>query len=1064
MHPIARRFTHVATLYRENPQKRINASTRLSSHVQYFLDAIGSRDIPGAFNQLTYLKSSTPIYHDCLLIYLKLLTKHENLSIIDVKAVVKLAPDHRDLAPVLLTAFENTARGIQPAVIRYIRKVVNDPKGVDMPPHLLSLAAIVWPEHQFEPINSEYSMVPYLDSEGIASLDSLCQYICDTKVSDDTWETYCQLPSDERQGYLDDLERRGRQRQLEIERYCHNIGLNDLFHQFARRSGWDRAMSAHLMNPSQGFDLKKYHGVIKAIGINYILNFVVSRLIAHQVCNETDVVTITTGLARSFAQKLKRETGSCILSMGNLVELSAAVVNTAVKVCTLPSDLQLQVQLMNEMEPGSVPTHNRAFIHRYAHKKWNQVGIVEAHPVIMMGLKDSEFLVPSLLYMPMLCQPQRWSLPTKGGYLTNLKPLVTGAPELYLEGAHQTSQLSLTYSSLDCLGSTKWAINSTVLKVLNQVLNGDGGLGPTPCPAQDKLKWTKIPFGLKSSEERALVSHIHKTVKIANSYRGELFYLPQQIDFRGRVYPAVLYISHYQEDMVRGLLHFWEAKPLGDRGLCWLKYQLAAVAGKSKWTMEECQQWVDNEMDNIVATATDPWSTEWWQKLDKPWLALGICIELHRAQQHVSLGKPVSTFLSRQPVHQDGLCNGLQHFAALGADKEGGKSVNLVPGPRGDIYSKVLEIVSKSVALDASKGHFEAKLALGVLLRKLVKQTVMTTVYGVTAFGGGRQIKEKIKAIADPGSELAQYDYKVAGYLSRKVLQSVSELFAGASRIQDWLLEVCRRVVTCFDEETLTRDANPDFFSKRIYKPMMWTTLAGLPVVQMYKKQSSVVIKTDLQHISLLDPARLNEFSKHRQLNGILPNFVHLIDAIHMMMTATESGRQGLTFAAVHDSFWTHARDVDTMSSILRDEFVRLHSQDIVGAIRSDIQKTTSNKWQLAWVKRNEQLEKLREHAPIDKSGSKRDVLNRILAHELRQLVAGEKEPVSDWVRKHNLVLYQELTNNKYAVYDENMHEPIKMNQSRSLIPVLIPVTIPHTPERGELDINLVKNSIYFFS
>ena len=32
------------------------------------------------------------------------------------------------------------------------------------------------------------------------------------------------------------------------------------------------------------------------------------------------------------------------------------------------------------------------------------------------------------------------------------------------------------------------------------------------------------------------------------------------------------------------------------------------------------------------------------------------------------------------PVHQDGSCNGLQHYAALGRDAFGGSQVNLVPG------------------------------------------------------------------------------------------------------------------------------------------------------------------------------------------------------------------------------------------------------------------------------------------------------------------------------------------------------------------------------------------------
>lgn len=38
----------------------------------------------------------------------------------------------------------------------------------------------------------------------------------------------------------------------------------------------------------------------------------------------------------------------------------------------------------------------------------------------------------------------------------------------------------------------------------------------------------------------------------------------------------------------------------------------------------------------------------------------------------------------------------------------------------------------------------------------------------------------------------------------------------------------------------------------------------------------------------------------------------------------------GITFAAVHDSFWTHAGTVGRMNKILRKQFVKLHQQPIL--------------------------------------------------------------------------------------------------------------------------------------
>jgi len=46
---------------------------------------------------------------------------------------------------------------------------------------------------------------------------------------------------------------------------------------------------------------------------------------------------------------------------------------------------------------------------------------------------------------------------------------------------------------------------------------------------------------------------------------------------------------------------------------------------------------------------------------------------------------------------------------------------------------------------------------------------------------------------------------------------------------------------------------------------------------------------------------------------------------------------QGLAFASVHDSYWTHACDVDKMSEIIRDTFIALHSSDILGKLAKEV-------------------------------------------------------------------------------------------------------------------------------
>ena len=69
---------------------------------------------------------------------------------------------------------------------------------------------------------------------------------------------------------------------------------------------------------------------------------------------------------------------------------------------------------------------------------------------------------------------------------------------------------------------------------------------------------------------------------------------------------------------------------------------------------------------------------------------------------------------------------------------------------------------------------------------------------------------------------------------------------------------------------------------------------------------------------------------KTRQKSAFPPNYVHSLDSTHMMLTAIECRERGLEFAAVHDSYWTHGADVDTMNKVLREQFVNLHSQPLL--------------------------------------------------------------------------------------------------------------------------------------
>lgn len=174
--------------------------------------------------------------------------------------------------------------------------------------------------------------------------------------------------------------------------------------------------------------------------------------------------------------------------------------------------------------------------------------------------------------------------------------------------------------------------------------------------------------------------------------------------------------------MCRGLLTFGEAKALGEKGLRWLKIHIANLYGFDKAAFDERVKWVDDHMDQIREAATKPLDgSRWWLSAGDPWQFLAASMELCAAYA----SDDPHTYESSLPVHQDGTCNGLQHYAALGGDVQGAQQVNLVAGDKpSDVYSHVGRMVEEVIEKDALKGEKYAMMLQGKITRKVVKQTV----------------------------------------------------------------------------------------------------------------------------------------------------------------------------------------------------------------------------------------------------------------------------------------------------------------------------------------------------
>ena len=583
-----------------------------------------------------------------------------------------------------------------------------------------------------------------------------------------------------------------------------------------------------------------------------------------------------------------------------------------------------------------------ALYHTYSCKNGRRFGLIRLHPKVIEEFRSMNTLmdINNAKYKPMLVPPLPWVHPDRGGYLALPSKLIRMTKTSLLSSEINGADMSILYKGLNSLAKVPWRINNDVLEVVESVWPKDLKFDFAGLPATSGLL-PSVPLltGNMRKDQRVLLEHrrsvyeaLKKTselhsmqcdtnikINTAMAFReSDAIYFPQNIDFRGRVYPITPNFNHLGNDLNRALLKFSKSKRLGKRGLYWLKIHASNLFGFDKAPFDDRAAYIDERMDKLIDSAERPLDgQQWWLEADSPWQALATAKELAAAMK---LPEP-EEYMSNLPVHQDGSCNGLQHYAALGRDVDGARAVNLLPSGRPqDVYSRVLDIVKKTVQLDQMSSDknkaLMAQSVVDMLERKVVKQTVMTSVYGVTFVGARQQIfnriREKvIKEDWDPTLFTETFQYKCSIYLARVVLDSIGELFSSAKGIMGWLANVAE-IVAQQDE------------------PMSWISPVGLPVIQPYRRNAKKSVHTSLQTIQIVDDENFIPINKRKQSSAFPPNFVHSLDSAHMLMTAIRCEQANLDFAAVHDSYWTHAGDTDEMNMLLRESFIDLYETNIL--------------------------------------------------------------------------------------------------------------------------------------
>lgn len=683
--------------------------------------------------------------------------------------------------------------------------------------------------------------------------------------------------------------------------------------------------------------------------------------------NSASELAIEESVRNTWSAQVRAQIGAILLK---------ALVDTA----------KVKVTMQHPTTSETISQFQPAFTHMQQTRKGKKAGVLLLNSFLVERLKTEPLGDYLAKHLPMVVQPKPWRRMNDGGFLEGKTSFVRVKPgdieqKMYTKAAIKTGDLKHVFKGLDVLGKTAWRINKQLLAVMSEAWNSGEKIAnmpplspqfstpPEPNMADDPSEHRLWRRSVKAIENERSGLHSQRCfmnlqLEIARSFRNQTIYFPHNVDYRGRAYPIPTYLNHMGADHTRGLLYFAKGKPLGARGLRWLKIHLANVYGLDKASFDDREAFANERVADIVDSASNPLNgRKWWLEAEEPWQCLAACFELKAA---LDLEDP-TTYISHLPIQQDGTCNGLQHYAALGGDTWGARQVNLEPGDKpADVYSAVAELVKEGIAKDAEDGLPAALAVNGKITRKVVKQTVMTNVYGVTFAGAKKQVCKQVDALY-PGLGKANGTTNIvlASYIARHIFTALATMFRGAHDIQYWLGEVGGRVCRALTPTQLQQISN-DYAAESALsasktkvkktgraklawsKPTMneltvgfrstvvWTTPLRMPVAQPYRKATTKMIRTCFQSVSYPVSDLTDPVNRKKQLQGFPPNFIHSLDASHMLLSALQCSDLGLTFAAVHDSFWTHAADIDTMNGVLREAFIQIHEEDVIGRLAAE--------------------------------------------------------------------------------------------------------------------------------
>jgi DNA-directed RNA polymerase len=224
----------------------------------------------------------------------------------------------------------------------------------------------------------------------------------------------------------------------------------------------------------------------------------------------------------------------------------------------------------------------------------------------------------------------------------------------------------------------------------------------------------------------------------------------------------------------------------------------------------------------------------------------------------------------------------IQHLALIGLDEKTAELVNLTPRdvPH-DIYgalaNRTVELFDNSEEADYWRALFKNGPQN---TRKLLKQPGMTFSYASTDRGNIRQVQDAFFDVYEKDPP----DFIRLRYLVGRFRIACKEMLPGPAGTMEYI-------------QSLVKASNKE------NRFLEWSSPSGLIVGNVYpkKRKPRIYMPDGSKHIVAEDiPGTVN---KQRTMNSAAANFVHSMDAAHLVRTVNALADMGMPALCVHDSF-----------------------------------------------------------------------------------------------------------------------------------------------------------------